>query len=157
MVPEIVVALDGSLTAREAIPAAVSLARSIEAAVRVVHVPHPDGLPVEDLGEVLATFAAAGIDARVELVDGFDPASALAEVAAQNRAAFLVAATHGRTGLARVTLGSVVQRLVRRASCPVFVVRPTVLTEAEEAAHARRGWRRDRGRSQPSRSAAPQG
>jgi nucleotide-binding universal stress UspA family protein len=166
---EIVVALDGSPTAREAIPAAVSLARAIDGGVRVVHVPHPDGLPVEDLGEVLATFAAAGIDASVEFVDGFDPAGALAEVAAQGRVAFLVAATHGRTGLARVTLGSVVQRLVRRAPCPVVVVRPTVLTEmqlsvdgqvgatTEEGAHARRGWRRDRGRPQPSRSAAPQG
>ena len=167
--PEIVVALDGSPTAREAIPAAVSLARAIDANVRLVHVPHPDQLAVDEWGPVLATFAEAGIDASVEFVDGFDPAAALADVAAQGRVAFLVAATHGRTGLARVTLGSVVQRLVRRAPCPVFVVRPTVLTEVprsgdgqvgattEEAAHARRGWRRDRGRPQPSRSAAPQG
>jgi nucleotide-binding universal stress UspA family protein len=147
----------------------VSLARAIDAGVRVVHVPHPGDLPVDVLSQVLATFAEAGIDASAEVVDGFDPAATLADVAAQGRVAFLVAATHGRTGLARVTLGSVVQRLVRRAPCPVFVVRPTVLTEVqlsgegqvgartEEAAHARRGWRRDRGRSQPSRSATPQG
>jgi hypothetical protein len=134
----------------------------------LVHVSHPDDLAVDELSPVLATFAEAGIEASVEMVDGFDPAAALAELAAEGRVAFLVAATHGRTGLARVTLGSVVQRLVRRAPCPVFVVRPTVLTEVqlsgdgqdgttEEAAHARRGWRRDRGRPQPSRSAAPQG
>ena len=167
--PEIVVALDGSPTAREAIPASVSLARAINGEVRLVHVPHPDDLAVDELSQALATFAEAAIDASVEIVDGFDPAAALADVAAQDRVAFLVAATHGRTGLARITLGSVVQRLVRRAPCPVFVVRPTALTEVprsgdgqhgattEEAAHARRGWRRDRGRPQPSRSAAPQG
>jgi nucleotide-binding universal stress UspA family protein len=166
--PEIVLALDGSPTSREAIPAAISLARAIAATVRVVHVPHPGDAPGADLPQVVTTFAGEGVDATFDLIDGFDPAAAIAAVAAEHRAAFVVAATHGRTGLARVTLGSVVQRMVRRASCPVFVVRPVVLTAArpdhevggagatgEETAHARRGWRRDRGRPQPSRSATP--
>ncbi|MFN8025556.1 MAG: universal stress protein [Acidimicrobiia bacterium] len=164
----IVLALDGSPTAREAVPAALSLARAIGASVRIVHVPRPDDAPVDDWDLVLASFAAEGIVATFERVDGFDPAAAVAETAARHRATFVVAATHGRTGLARVTLGSVVQRIVRRAACPVLVVRPTVLTvpiedeagagaTGEEVGHARRGWRRDRGRPQPSGSAAPQG
>jgi nucleotide-binding universal stress UspA family protein len=166
--PEIVLALDGSPTAREAIPATISLARAIAATVRVVHVPHPEDAPDVDLPQVVATFAGEGVDATFTPVEGFDPAAVIADVAAEHRAAFVVAATHGRTGLARVTLGSVVQRMVRRSPCPVFVVRPVVLTTArpddqvggagatgEEATHVRRGWRRDRGRPQPSRSATP--
>lgn len=170
--PSVMLALDGSARAREALPAATALARSIGAAVRVVHVARPDDVVVDDWDLVLEALAADGVEASFELAEGFDPAVSLADAAARHRATFVVAATHGRTGIARVTLGSVVQRVVRRAPCPVLVVRPTVLTDAaeapeeeggsigrsgEEGDHARRGWRRDRGRPQPSGSSAPQG
>ena len=36
----------------------------------------------------------------------------------------IVIASHGRTGLERMLLGSVTERVVRRAPCPVFVVKP---------------------------------
>jgi len=35
----------------------------------------------------------------------------------------IVIATHGRSGLERLLLGSVTERVVRRASVPVFVVK----------------------------------
>jgi glycine betaine transporter len=37
----------------------------------------------------------------------------------------IVMATHGRTGLAHVMIGSVAQRVVQKAKCPVLTVRPT--------------------------------
>ena len=37
----------------------------------------------------------------------------------------IVATTHGRTGLSRVLWGSVAEQVVRKAPCPVLVVRPT--------------------------------
>lgn len=37
----------------------------------------------------------------------------------------LVIGTHGRTGLAHVLLGSVAEKIVRKAPCPVLTVRPT--------------------------------
>jgi len=37
-------------------------------------------------------------------------------------------ATHGRTGLARVALGSVAMRMLHHSPCPVLVLRPTDLT-----------------------------
>ena len=36
----------------------------------------------------------------------------------------IVMATHGRTGLARIVMGSVAEQVARRAPCPVVTVRP---------------------------------
>lgn len=52
-----------------------------------------------------------------------DPADKLVEVAAELDADIIVIGTHGRTGLKRILLGSVAEVVVRRAGCPVFVVR----------------------------------
>ncbi len=37
----------------------------------------------------------------------------------------IVVTTHGRTGLSRLLFGSTAEKLVRKTSCPVMVVRPT--------------------------------
>jgi nucleotide-binding universal stress UspA family protein len=47
------------------------------------------------------------------------------EIAKRGReigADLIVVGTHGRTGLAHAMLGSVAERVVRRASCPVLTV-----------------------------------
>ncbi len=48
----------------------------------------------------------------------------------------IVLATHGRTGVPRVLLGSVAEQVVRRSSCPVLLIRSArvVLREAARAA-----------------------
>jgi nucleotide-binding universal stress UspA family protein len=38
--------------------------------------------------------------------------------------AYIVMGTHGRTGIAHVVLGSVAERVLRRAPCPVVIVPP---------------------------------
>ncbi|HUJ73504.1 MAG TPA: universal stress protein [bacterium] len=45
-------------------------------------------------------------------------------VAKRLRCDLIVLATHGRTGLRHVVLGSVAENVVRRAPCPVLTVRP---------------------------------
>jgi nucleotide-binding universal stress UspA family protein len=40
------------------------------------------------------------------------------------KADLLVVGTHGRKGVSHLLLGSVAERLVRTAHCPVLVVRP---------------------------------
>jgi nucleotide-binding universal stress UspA family protein len=52
----------------------------------------------------------------------------LVEVAAELDADIIVIGTHGRTGLKRILLGSVAEMVVRRAGCPVFVVREKLHT-----------------------------
>ncbi|MBI3610791.1 MAG: universal stress protein [Nitrospirae bacterium] len=44
----------------------------------------------------------------------------------------IVLGTHGRTGLAHVLMGSVAERVVRKAVCPVFTVRPKASAAAKE-------------------------
>lgn len=51
------------------------------------------------------------------------PAEAIVDYAAENQADLLVIATHGRTGLSHVLLGSVAERIVREAPCPVLTIR----------------------------------
>ena len=51
------------------------------------------------------------------------PAEAIVDYAAENQVDLLVIATHGRTGLSHVLLGSVAERIVREAPCPVLSIR----------------------------------
>ena len=47
----------------------------------------------------------------------------ICRMAEQEHADLIVMGSHGRTGLSHVVLGSVAERVVRHASCPVLVVR----------------------------------
>jgi universal stress protein A len=57
-----------------------------------------------------------------ELLRG-DPAHEIVELAKRGAFDLIVIGTHGRTGLKHVFLGSVAEKVVRHASCPVLVVR----------------------------------
>jgi nucleotide-binding universal stress UspA family protein len=53
------------------------------------------------------------------------PAREIVWLAAHLEVDLIVLGTHGRTGIKRALLGSVAERVVRTAGCPVFVDRPT--------------------------------
>lgn len=53
-----------------------------------------------------------------------DPASEVLRIAKRRRVNLIVMATHGRKGLNRLILGSVAERVVREAVCPVLTVKP---------------------------------
>ena len=59
---------------------------------------------------------------QVEIAAG-QPADAIVRVAQERHADLIVMGTHGRTGLQHVLLGSVTEKVVRLASCPVLTVR----------------------------------
>jgi nucleotide-binding universal stress UspA family protein len=63
-----------------------------------------------------------GATGEAQVIDG-SPASAIAEQAETVGAELVVVGTHGRTGFARLALGSVAERVVRAAACSVLVVR----------------------------------
>jgi nucleotide-binding universal stress UspA family protein len=52
------------------------------------------------------------------------PHEEIVKAASEERAGYIVMATHGRGGLGRFMLGSVADRVIRSAPCPVLVVRP---------------------------------
>lgn len=52
-----------------------------------------------------------------------DPGREVADYAQSNKADLIVLPSHGRTGLSRLLIGSVAERVVRLAHCPVLVLR----------------------------------
>lgn len=55
-----------------------------------------------------------------------EPATAIIRAAQDHRADLIVMATHGRTGLQHMFLGSVAEHVIRHAPCPVLVIRDMV-------------------------------
>ncbi len=51
------------------------------------------------------------------------PVEAIVAYAAEQHVSLIVIATHGRTGFGHVILGSVAERIVREAPCPVLTIR----------------------------------
>ena len=52
------------------------------------------------------------------------PYQKIVEKAADENVDMIVISTHGRTGLLRALIGSVAEKVVRLATCPVLTVRP---------------------------------
>ena len=52
-----------------------------------------------------------------------DPGSGIAKVAKESDAGLVIISSHGRSGIKRLLLGSVAERVVRLSPCPVLVLR----------------------------------
>ncbi|MBK8480859.1 MAG: universal stress protein [Proteobacteria bacterium] len=77
----------------------------------------------KEMNELLALLAAPDhVQVRGRLESG-DPTETVVELAAREGFELVVMGTHGRTGLSHVFLGSVAEKIVRRASCPVLTIR----------------------------------
>ena len=59
-----------------------------------------------------------------------DPARAILDEAGSAPDTAIAMATHGRSGLAHVTLGSVTDAVIRHSGCPVLTIRPQNLRGA---------------------------
>lgn len=133
---------DFSEPAKQAIAYAFKLAQTFEAKLILLHVVEPLDSPMRsdshlvmtrrDYLERLAHHKLAQMlpeaqDAKVEVtrrvVVGL-PYRTIVEVATKEQADLLVMATHGRTGLSHLVMGSVAERVVRTAPCPVLTIRP---------------------------------
>jgi nucleotide-binding universal stress UspA family protein len=108
---------------------AASLARDGGAQLIVLHIV-PASLAAEqrgfgeDLGEELNRMEIPDTGNRVErrLEEG-DPVLQILRVAEETSCGLIVMGTHGRSGLARLLMGSVAEQVVRKASCPVLTVK----------------------------------
>jgi nucleotide-binding universal stress UspA family protein len=136
---------DFSDQSRPAFEVACALAHDYRAEVVVCHVaPHPvpavaEGVmvdvpesPVEDAAALLA--AVEPPDPHVRLVRRLrqgDAADEIVKAAAEGDFDLIVMGTHGRGGLARLVLGSVAERVLRAAACPVLTVKAPFRREHE--------------------------
>jgi nucleotide-binding universal stress UspA family protein len=75
------------------------------------------------LAAAVARARRTGIPASAILVEGL-PTDEILRAARHQRADLIVLGTHGRTGLRRAFMGSVAERVVSQACCPVLMVRP---------------------------------
>jgi nucleotide-binding universal stress UspA family protein len=108
---------------------ACSLARDLGARLIVLHVVHTS-LAVEkrsfgeDLAEDLNRMKVPNLTPPVErrLKEG-DPATEICRVAKETGCEMIAMGTHGRTGIGRLLMGSVVEQVVRKAPCPVLAVK----------------------------------
>jgi nucleotide-binding universal stress UspA family protein len=135
----ILVPVDFSDCSREALQHAEALARQLEVGIDVLHVwqPAPRLWPyvvepireevLEDLRRDLMTFLRDVPDelaARVflHLATGVIVDEILS-AAGREAVDLIIMGTHGRRGLAHLFQGSVAEKVLRRAPCPVLVVR----------------------------------
>ncbi len=136
--------VDFSDASRSALQVASELARRFDGEVTVFHayplpgytLPEGTVLPASGMLQELAdqTDALLARWKAEAIADGAprvstekavgEPASEIVAAAEDGKFDAIVVGTHGRTGLAHVLLGSVAERVVRRAPMPVITVRP---------------------------------
>ena len=147
VIGEILHPTDFSKGAEPALEMAMELARRFEAQLTILHVyavpvfmgPFGDGYALSpDLIEKLKADAergleqfrmrvlAAGVRCVTVAIEGAASTTIVAVAAARNMD-LIVLGTHGRTGLNRFLLGSVAERVLRAAQCPVLTVRQPAL------------------------------
>lgn len=125
---------DFSELSGEGVRYACQLAKEVGAQVIVMNVIAIDETNTTTKAETeahktrLAEFVAKhvphhGADLKVrEVVVAGQPYNAIIDCAEDEHADLVVMSTHGRSGLSRMLIGSVTDRLLRAAKCPVLVV-----------------------------------
>lgn len=139
----ILVPLDFSGSSLQALKCAVVLAKPFAASLDLLHVvpnpfiAHPGGggapLPQPLLDQLLQDARTrldevCGSDDRKaftvrSVVRVGDPLVEIVEYARLEQVDLIVMGTHGRTGIPHLLLGSIAERVVRTAPCPVLIVR----------------------------------
>ncbi len=144
MYNKILVPLDGSLFAEVALAHARTLSQCTGAEIALLSVAthplyefvSPDPMAYQSIQEeseaesatylerIADDLHASGLRATAETCTG-PVAETILEYAQEIQADLIVMSTHGRSGLARWFIGSVADKVVRGATLPVFLVRPT--------------------------------
>ncbi len=142
-VRRILVPLDFSRQAAPVLEWALHLATEHRSSIVLLHVYH---LPVEfqqlegaylpadfwanvkqeaeqQLGLHAERVRAGGIEVEAQVREGY-PATVIVEEAESRGADLVVLGTHGHTGIKHLLLGSIAERVVQHAHCPVLTVKP---------------------------------
>jgi nucleotide-binding universal stress UspA family protein len=146
----VVITLDGSWLAEQALEPGLALARQLGAQVTLLRVDHEARLSAFELGMLEA--AGAGLGKQIAQTEGLgrvasyleyvagqhrrpgdrletvvvdgQPPQAILEFVEANEVDLVVMATHGHTGLRRWVYGSVTEKVLHSADCAMLIVRP---------------------------------
>jgi universal stress protein A len=139
---------DFSELSKQGLKSASELAKIFGAKLLLLHVVEPPPYPVEgivpldlgatllddlerqasnELAQALSETQASGTEVARRVVTGI-PYRKIVDVAEEEQSDLIVMTTHGRTGLGHLVMGSVAEKIVRTAPCPVFTIRPTSIT-----------------------------
>jgi nucleotide-binding universal stress UspA family protein len=141
---QIVVPLDGSEVSEAVLPAVAALAGPFDLGVHLVHA--VETLPVAARAEVLPAVEQHSIESRrhdaedrlakvaaplaakglrvTPVVRVGTPVDVIAGYAQETDAGLIAMATHGRTGLGRLLMGSVAERVLRSVRIPMLLWKP---------------------------------
>ncbi|HEY3298468.1 MAG TPA: universal stress protein [Armatimonadota bacterium] len=148
MYSNILVPLDGSKFAEDALAHATGLAKVFASRITVIFVieplpafPQPATLGIvmvmpqnmeqeikqaeEYLACITNDLKKAGVEARLVVTEG-DPAAEICDYGKENEMDLIVMSTHGRSGIRRWVYGSVAERVLREAHSPILLVRSQV-------------------------------
>ncbi len=128
LLKQILVPTDFSQNSSHAISYACDLAKQANSRLHLVHVLQDVSGNLTAAADRLARIgmtAGGRVGAATEThVIAGAPAAVITEYAQQHEIDLVVMSTHGRTGLAHLTMGSVAERVLRKAQCPVLVIGP---------------------------------
>lgn len=136
---KVLIAIDASPVAAHAAEVGADLARALNAEIALIHVFSVDvpygsdiGIPPKELearADAEGQSVIEGFRERMRLTSALTfavagvPAVEVAKAAKEWSADLIVVGSHGREGMQRALLGSVAEGVMRRAPCPVLVVR----------------------------------
>jgi universal stress protein A len=140
-VKHILVPTDLSEYADYALDYAIALAQKLQARFTLLYVIHLTPLAMGDIGVGLVPYLdemeadaqqrmqallnrvhQEGLQGEMAIVQGV-PFQSIIDMAGDRNVDMIVMGTYGRTGLTRVLMGSVAEKVVRLAPCPVLVTR----------------------------------
>ena len=141
-IKHIVIPVDFSAFSREAVECILPLAEEFKAKVHFVHVEEqhfygigPVGFTTQakarqqvrtylsdQMAELVLTCLERGLEATSTIRDGI-PEEQIAAVAEETHASLIAMGTHGRTGLSHTLIGSMAEKVLRSAACPVLTVK----------------------------------
>ena len=141
LLDRILVPIDFSTSSERALDYAVNLAEAAKAMVHLVHVVEPapflTGLDTvaislsdadaagqceHELAKLAKEYCSPDLPISSDVHIG-KPAHEVCNTAKESHSDLIVLSTHGRTGLKHLLMGSVAEKIVREATCPVLMVR----------------------------------
>jgi nucleotide-binding universal stress UspA family protein len=144
VIKKILVPIDFSEHSKNALQYAVSFAKQFQSELILVYVVEPTIYPADfsfgqvavpsiekelrergkvELDQLVETQIAGALPARAMVRTG-KPFLEIIDTAVEEEVDLIIIATHGHTGVEHILFGGTAEKVVRKAPCPVLVVRP---------------------------------